>query len=100
MTLTLFAHHSQRSNNIVEVRSKSIRNDTTTKEKAPAAQDSRFVISKDMNQRKSKDEMISEMMMLFEDAKVSLLSCCLNMCRSLKDVQISDGVFLIPNWCL
>jgi hypothetical protein len=59
----------------VEVRSISTRSDATIQEKDAAAQESKFVISKDMNRRKSKDEMISEMMMLFEEAKVSLRVC-------------------------
>ena len=78
IALTWSAHHLQRSNNIVEVRSISTRSDATIQEKDAAAQESKFVISKDMNRRKSKDEMISEMMMLFEEAKVSLRVCRLH----------------------
>ena len=62
---------SQRSNNIVEVRSRSICTGQDGDGKG-SVKDDKLTVSKDMHRRKSKDEMISEMMTLFEEAKVSL----------------------------
>lgn len=56
----------------MEVRSKSTRKPDQECQNAEDSQENKLTLSRDVNRRKSKDEMISEMMKLFEDAKVFL----------------------------
>ena len=59
----------------MEVRSKSTRKPDQECQNVEDSQENKLTLSRDVNRRKSKDEMISEMMKLFEDAKVFPFLC-------------------------